>query len=192
MSNKDMLFGCKLAIVRSIDPTTGLPPGTGGDVAWFETPQQIGMTPQWIEGQSVDLRGGDRLIGTVKEEASLQGVNLSFNEALPDGSALQLLCGGAWDDSTKTYSAPMSKDKHDPVQLEVYTARYAQGVNHSNEADIVGYRKFTFYKASGRVPSFTAQDQNFSTPQMTVGCVENIKANKPSFEWTDVDDLPTP
>jgi hypothetical protein len=41
------------------------------------------------------------------------------------------------------------------------------------------------------VPNYTAQDRNFITPQFTIRAKENVKADKPVYEWEDTTSLPS-
>jgi hypothetical protein len=182
----DILYGCKLMIVKEIDPSTGLEK-TSGKTARFETPQQCGINHQWIEGQRTELRGGDRLLSTVEEPASLIGVELSFSNATLPGEALALLAGGTYQN--KKYSAPRLGEEPSPVIVELYVAKYEEGNNDTS--GITGYRKWTFWNATGRVPNYTAQDRNFITPQFTIRAKENVKADKPVYEWEDTTSLPS-
>lgn len=182
----DILYGCRLMIIKEIDPETGLEKAAG-KTARFETPQQAGITHQWIEGQRAELRGGDRLIATIEEQAELSGVELSFTNAELPGEALAMLAGGTY--ATGTYSAPRIGEQPKPVIAELYVARYAEGNNDASA--IVGYRKWTFWNVTGRVPNYTPQDRNFLTPQFAIRGKENVKADKPIYEWEDVESLPT-
>lgn len=183
----DILYGCRLMVVSELDPATGSPKASGGNVAKFETPQQVGVNHQWIEGQRVELRGGDKLLATIEDQAQLVGVELSFNNAELPGEALALLAGGTYE--TDKYTAPRLGEVTKPVQVELYVARYTEGTNDA-ESSIIGYRKWTFYHAQGRVPNYTVQDRNFLVPQFTIRCKENVKADKSVYDWEDVDTLP--
>ena len=184
-----VLYGCKLMVVKELDPDTGLPPEADGKVAMFETPQEAGINHQWITGQRQEVRGGDAVVATVEEDDELTGANITFRDAKMPGEALALLAGGTWDEVNKKYSAPRRGEKPAAVQIELYVARYAEG--HNDQSQVIGYRKWTFYHAKGRVPDYTAQDRNYLVPQFTIKCTENAKADKPVYEWEDVDELPS-
>lgn len=182
----DILYGCKMMVIKELDPDTGAAKA-GGETAMFETPQQVGVNHQWIEGQRAELRGGDKLVATVEDEPEMTGVELSFTNAELPGEALVLLAGGNF--AAGKYSAPRIGEVVPPVIVELYVARYAEGNNDAS--NIEGYRKWTFYYAKGRVPNYTAQDRNFLVPQFTIRCKENTKADKPVYEWEDVTELPS-
>lgn len=181
----ETLYGCRMMVLSEIDPETGLKKSEG-KVEFFDTPQQAGITHQWIEGQRVEQRGGDRLITTVEERDELTGVEISFNEATLHGDALSMLAGGTYADGK--YSAPRVGERVPAVIAELYVSRYAEG-NHDIEG-MTGYRKWTFWNVTGRVPNYTAQDRNFMVPQFTLRGKENVKAEKPVYEWEDVEELP--
>lgn len=182
----DILYGCRLMVISELDPETGLPK-SDGKTAKFKTPQQVGVNHQWIEGQRVELRGGDKLLATVEDQAQLVGVELSFNNAELPGEALALLAGGTFE--TGKYTAPRLGSITDPVMVELYVARYAEG-NSDADSSIVGYRKWNFHHAQGRVPNYTAQDRNFLVPQFTIRGKENVKADLSVYDWEDVASLP--
>ena len=69
----DILYGCRLMIIKEIDPETGLEKAAG-KTARFETPQQAGITHQWIEGQRAES-GGDRLTPPSRNKLNCLGLN---------------------------------------------------------------------------------------------------------------------
>lgn len=155
----------------------------------FETPQQANVTPQFSEGQSTELRGGDKLLAVVEDDAKLTGLDITFTDAELPGAALALLAGGSWDNVTNTYEAPKVADAvHAPVKAELYVAKYEESAQ--DVADVAGYRKWIFPWVKGRVPTWNAQDRNFLVPQYTLRCRENNKAGLPCFRFEDVDSLP--
>lgn len=183
--NGVVLYGCRLMVVSEMDPTTGEKKDEG-KVVVFETPQSANISNQWIDGQRQELRGGDRLVATIEEQDELAGVQVQFTNAEMPGDALALLGGGTYE-GTK-YTPPRVGEVVPPVIVELFVARYGQG--SQSEGSILGYRKWTFYHAKGRVPDYNAQGRNFMTPQFSINCTENQKADEPIYDFEDVANLP--
>lgn len=182
----NILYGCKLMVLKELDPVTGLVKAVSPKTESFKTPQQASITPQWIEGQRQELRGGDGLLCVIEDDPNLVGVELGMTSAELPGEALAMLGGGTF--AAGKYTAPKIGTVVPSVQVELYVARYAAG--SQSDDNLVGYRKWTFYSAKGRVPTYTAQDRNFLVPQFTIRCKENVTADKAVFDFEDVAALP--
>lgn len=182
--NTELLYGFKKAVLTQLNTATGLPPEADPKVVTIDTTQQAGFTPQFIEGQRTEQRGGDGLIGVIEETASFVGMDISFSDSALSGDAMEIIAGGVWDDVNKEYTPPRSSDKPKPFMLELYQARYKKG--SSDASELIGYTQYVCYYVTGKVPSFTQQDRNFVTPQYTLKCKENNIADLPVFKIKDI------
>lgn len=152
------------------------------------TPQQVGFEPQVIEGARQELRGGDRLIATVEEADSFVGINATFNDAKLSIEAMRLIGGGTIIGNQYFPPTVDQQSTKPPFKAEIYIAEFEEGAQEVS--DVTGYKKVTLERCIGRVPSFTAQGQNFMVPSYTMKARDNKKQNKPSFSIDFVDTLP--
>lgn len=182
----DVIYGCRLLVLTELDESTGLPPETSPSIVRIETPQQASITPVFAEGQTQELRGGDKLLAVIEDDPELRGLDITFSDALLNGEAMALIAGGTYED--KKYTAPSIGTARSPFQAELYVAQYEQA--SVNAGDVAGYIKFTFSYVKGRIPTFSAQDRAFMVPQFTLNCRENSTASKSIFEWEAVTTLP--
>ena len=182
----DVMYGCKLLVISEIDPATGLIKAATPKVARIETPQQMGVAPQFSEGQRQELRGGDKLLAVVEDDPELIGIDLTFVDAELNGEAMALIGGGTY--TADTYTPPVIGAVKTPFVVAAYVAQYAEG--SQNQSDIEGYVEFKFNYAKGRIPGFTAQDRNFLVPQYTISCRQNNKASLGIFTWKKIATLP--
>lgn len=187
-----ILYGCELMVLYEIDPETGEKYTTLKDEEKakgipFRTPQQAGINPQFIEGGRQEIRGGDGLVAAIKEPDNLVSIQLQFTNAELPGDALAMLAGGTYTDSPNPkYTAPAVGATVPAVIAELYVARYGEG--SQTASSLQGYRVWTFNYVKGRIPSHTAQDRNFLTPQFTIKCSENHLADPalPIYSWKDI------
>jgi len=152
------------------------------------TPQQVGFEPQIIEGARQELRGGDRLIATVEEADNFVGINATFNDAKLSIEAMRLIGGGTINFNKYVPPTVEEQANKPPVKAEIYIAQFEEGAQEVS--DVTGYAKVTLERCIGRVPSFTAQGQNFLVPSYTLKARDNKKAGKPSFGIDFVEALP--
>lgn len=189
-------YGVRLMILTELEK--GGAEKVDGKVVRVDTPQQVGFNPQIVEGAKHEHRGGDRLIATVEEQDKLTGINATFQDALLNYEAMELIGGGQAvttgvepDIEVTGYIPPTLAEQataRPPFKAEVYIAQYSEG--SQAEADIVGYTKITLWNCTGSVPTFTAQGQNFVVPSYTIKSRDNTAQSKPCFTMDDVDELP--
>ena len=153
------------------------------------SPQQVGFEPQVIEGARQELRGGDRLIATVEEPDTFAGLNATFQDATLSLEAMRVIGGGSVVGSKYVPPTVEEQATKPPFKAEIYIAQFAEGAQEVS--DVTGYAKVTLERCIGRVPSFTAQGQNFLVPSYSIKGRDNTKAKKPSFGIDFVDALPT-
>lgn len=162
-NNGSVLYGTRFLRVVQLDSNGEIPENP----EWYgvNTPQQANVQPQVVTGQQQELRGGDRLIATVSEADEVNGVDISFQDALLDGEFLSIVAGGTWDETTKTYTPPPMGAAKPKFAAELYVAEYEEG--SSEESDVIGYTVFRFGNCSATIPQFQAQGRNFLAPQFT-------------------------
>jgi hypothetical protein len=172
---------------------------TGGKVVRIDSPQQVQYSANIKEGQETELRGGDRLITTVKEDDVLTSLTATFQDAKLNIDAMVLIGGGTVTGSGESavYDAPtMSDTSRTPFMAEIYSTIYGDGAKtahqHSSSAtgDIEGYKKVTLNYAKGRIPAFTQQDRAFLVPSYTITSTENSSTGKGPFSIETVASLP--
>lgn len=188
MNNNGPLYGVRLLVLTELDPTTGMPKVDAEEV-WVETPQQVGFEPQIIEGARQEVRGGDRLIATVEEADNFVGINATFNDASLNLEAMRLIGGGTITDGEYVPPTVEEQATKPPFKADIYVAQYEEGAQEAS--DVSGFAKITLERCIGRVPSFTAQGQNFLVPSYTLKARDNKKASKPCYTISFVEELPT-
>jgi len=183
------VYGVKLVVLTELkqDGSTK----ADGKVIRIDTPQEVSYSPNIKEGQETELRGGDRLIATVKEDDVLTSLTATFKDATLDIEAMKLIGGGTITGTgdTAVYNAPtMSDTTRTPFKAEIYSAIYGDGAKTAG--DIEAYKKVTLNYAKGRIPAFTQQDRNFMVPSYTITSTENSTTSKGPFSIETVASLP--
>lgn len=186
------LYGVRLLVLTELNQDGS--DKAGARVVRIETPQQVGFDPQVIEGARQELRGGDHVVATVEEADTFVGVNATFQDAVLGYEAMQMIGGGTLVGTEGAYTGYIpptveeQKNPRPPFKAEIYIAEYAEG--SQDAADVVGYTKVTLWNCRGRVPSFSAQAQNFLVPSYTIKSRDNKAQSKPSFTIDSVANLP--
>lgn len=163
-----------------------------GKVIRISTPQQVQYSPNIKEGQETELRGGDKLIATVKEPDLLASITATFQDAVLDIEAMALIGGGTVTGTGDgaVYDAPSSSDtSQTPFMAEIYSAVYKDGSH--NAGDIDGYRKVTLNYCKGRIPSFSQQDRAFMVPSYTITSWKNDSTSKGPISISTATSLPS-
>jgi hypothetical protein len=135
------------------------------DALWVSTPQEVSIEAVVIEGESAQLRGGDRLLAEVQEDDVVTGVTVSFTNARFSAKLNQLINGGPliMDGADIVgYDAPSvaAQGAGQPVfRLEVY----AQNFSSKGQAD--KFVRLTLPYCKGRSSAImSASDREWSTP----------------------------
>jgi len=163
-----------------------------GKVITINSPQEVSYSPNIKEGGETELRGGDKLIATVKDDDTLTSITATFKDAKLDIEAMALIGGGTVTGTGETakYAAPkMSETTRTPFKAEIYSARYADGSNTAG--DIAGYTKVTLNYAKGKIPSFAQADKAFSVPSYTIVGTDNRSTQASCYGIERVAALPT-
>lgn len=180
MSN--LLYGLRLVRVAALDADGKVP--TTPEWKTITTAQQFNITPQVQQGQSVELRGGDRLLATIQEKDKTTGMDITLQDAAIDLEVLPILVGGTYvpanpgPPAVDEHWIPAGIDEESPgFIMEMYVARYAEGNQHSS--DEVGYSKYVFNNCSATGPQHSHQDRQFASPQFTIKARDNQKETEP-------------
>lgn len=186
-------YGCRLVVLTELNADGS--EKIGGKTVRIDTPQQVSFEPQITEGQNQELRGGDGLVAKIEEDDVLTGMNATFQDAVLNYEAMQLLAGGTLVGTAPDYTgytppttAEQKANPTPPVKAEIYYAEYAEGSQLLS--GMTGYQKVTLWFCKGTIPSWTQQDRNFGVPSYTLKSRENQAQNKPAFTIEDVATLP--
>lgn len=186
----DNVYGVRLVVLTELKQDGSAK--TDGKVVRIDSPQQVQYSANIKEGQETELRGGDRLIATVKEDDVLTSLTATFQDAKLNIDAMALIGGGTvtGTGATAKYDAPtMSDTTRTPFMAEIYSTIYGDGAKTAG--DIEGYKKVTLNYAKGRIPAFTQQDRNFMVPSYTITSTENGSTGKGPFSIETVASLPS-
>ena len=61
---------------------------------WIDTAQEVSVEAEVVEGESGELRGGDRILVRIEEDDIVVGATLGFTDARFDAKATELIAGG--------------------------------------------------------------------------------------------------
>lgn len=183
-----ILYGTRYMRVRPLLPDGSFSEGGEDEPEWIgiETPQQANVTPVVSQGQSQELRGGDRLLAVVQEDDEYVGMDIQFTDAVINGDVLAVIAGGTFQ--AGVYTPPAMGTRRTHFQVELYVARYAEGSNH--DSDIIGFIRFDFPNVSGSLPSFNAQQRGFLVPQLTLRARDNQEEEARFWSFEEVASLP--
>lgn len=188
---KAILYGIRLIRVKKLQPDGS--EDTSAQWEKIEGPQEAALEPEYEEGEENTLRGGDKLLATIKDDDVLKALNITLRDARLSAQAVQIIAGGGTvitDGGSGVpigYEAPKMSDPKFPFEMEIYVANYADG---GAGAKVKNFLKFTFKFCEGRLPSITLSDRSFATPEIEIKCTENPAQNAAIFRWEEVEALP--
>ena len=185
----DNVYGVALMVLTELNQDGSTK--AGGKTIRIESPQQVQYSPNIKEGQETELRGGDKLIATVKDADKLTSITATFQDAKLNLDAMAMIGGGTvtGTGATAKYAAPkMGDTTRTPFKAEIYSAVYGDGSNTSG--DITAYKKMTLNYAKGRIPSFSQQDRTFMVPSYTITGTDNNSLDVGPFSIEEVASLP--
>jgi len=186
------LKGVRGLVLTPLNPDGSMPqsPTRHG----IKTAQGASVEPEIVEGESGELRGGDRVLARFEEHDVVVGVNVTFTDARMDAVAARIIAGGqllTQDDgqggqTVIGYVAPTIEEQAQriPFQAELYVANF----NKSGGVD--GYVKYTFPYCIGYAPSIEHQDQEWAAPEFEIRARENPSSGESYCRWEFVDSLP--
>lgn len=185
------LKGCRGLILTPLNPDGSMP--TSPTKHAVKTAQSVSVELETVEGESGELRGGDRVLARFEEHDVVVGANLTFTDARFDAQVAQIIGGGqlittteGTDERVIGWAAPTIEEQgqRTPFQLEVYVANY----NKSGGVD--GFLKYTFPYCIGYAPSIEHQDQEWGTPEFEIRARENPATGESYVRKEFVDQLP--
>jgi len=186
-----MVYGCKRFEIQLLKATGSLPAIMSTGWTQITTPQSVGIDLELEAGTRTTLRGGDDLIGSVRDDDKVVGVNITFQDAEVSGTFIQKMCGGTYEAgsaaSAEAYTPPLLSAGSSPkFASRLYVAQYREGSQH--ESNIYRYKRWTFPNCRGNLPTFTATDRAFLVPTMMIHGEENLvhSPQKPVFYWDEV------
>ena len=185
----DNIYGVKLVVLTELNQDGSAK--VDGKTIRIDSPQEVSYSPNIKEGSEQELRGGDKLIATVKDDDVLTSITATFKDAKLDIDAMALIGGGTVTGTgdTAKYAAPkMSETTRTPFKAEIYSARYADGSNTAG--DIAGYIKVTLNYAKGKIPSFAQGDKAFAVPSYTIVGTDNRSTQASCYSIERVAALP--
>lgn len=185
------LKGCHGAVITPLQ-ANGSPEATPVRHAIAAT-QSVGCDMNIIEGEESSLRGGDKILTTVKEQDVYTSGALTFVDARFDAKLLEIIDGGSiievvegTDTRVTGYRAATKAQQYArlPFNLEVYIE------NYNAEGSIDGYVKYTFVYGKGIASNIMHEDQSWSTPEFTVRVEENPQLSQGMYDKEFVAALP--
>jgi hypothetical protein len=182
------LYGCRYVRVAALDSDGEVPTTPTWTVS--DTPQQFGCNLVTSNGQTIELRGGDRLLASINESDEYLGFDLTFQDAKLDGEFLVATAGGEYDDQSGEYTPPAMGAAKKRFMAEIYMANYEGGIQH--EGDLVGYTVLCLWNVTASLPTLAPQQRQFLIPQVTWKARDNVAASKRFFTFKSAAALPTP
>ncbi|AEE95286.1 hypothetical protein [Mahella australiensis] len=143
----------------------------------IKTSQEIGVENEVVEGETSELRGGDKLLVYAKDDDTVVGVNLTLTDARFDAQALVLIMGGTLIEDTTDPENPqiigwemptIEEQQNKPVfKSEVYVRSF------DSHAVLEGFVKYSFPYCKGVVGDVTHSDSEWATPEINIWAQEN-------------------
>jgi hypothetical protein len=185
------LKGCRGLILTPLNEDGSLP-STPVKHA-IKTSQSVSVELETVDGESGELRGGDRVLARFEEHDVVVGANLTFTDARFDAQAAQIIGGGelitvteGTDQRVTGWSAPTIEQQstRTPFKAELYVTNF----NKSGGVD--GYLRYTFPYCIGYAPGIEHQDQEWGTPEFEIRARENPSTGASYVQKEFVDTLP--
>ena len=162
-----VLYGIRQIRVQGLQADGTADPSTS--VVNNTKPQQMNITPSYIDGNEATLRGGDDIVAIVKEADKFLGVDITINTADFDEDITAVIVGGTA--STDKWEAPTSTSEEPyPFEMEVWVANYTESDSESTQD---GFIKFTFPYCKGRLGNSNPNDQNFAAEEFQIRARRN-------------------
>jgi hypothetical protein len=185
------LKGCHGAVITALqaDGSAALTPVRHA----LTTPQSVGCDMNIVEGEESTLRGGDKILTTVKEQNIYTSGTLTFVDAKFDAKLLEIIDGGSiievvegTDTRITGYRAATKAQQYArlPFNLEVYIE------NYNSQGSLDGYIKYTFVYGKGIASNIAHEDQSWSTPEFSVRVEENPQLSQGMYDKEFVAALP--
>lgn len=185
------LRGCRGLLLTPLNPDGSMP---SNPVKYaVKTSQSVSVELETVEGESAELRGGDRTLVWYEEHDVVVGANLTFTDARFDAQVAQIIGGGQLitqndgaGERVIGWAAPTIEEQAQriPFQMELYVA------NYNSSGGIDGYLKYTFPYCIGYAPNIEHEDQDWGTPEFEIRARQNPSTGAPYVTKEFVDTLP--
>lgn len=185
------LKGCRGLVLIPLNADGSMP--ASPERYGIKTSQTVSVEPETVDGESGELRGGDRVLARFEEHDVAVGMNLTFTNARFDAKASVIIAGGTLievaegaDTRIVGWEAPTVADQATriPFQAEVYVS------NFNSSGGLDGYLRYTFPYCIGYAPSIEHEDQDWGTPEFEIRARENPKTGQSYVQKQFVDALP--
>lgn len=159
---------------------------------WIDTAQEVSVEAEVVEGESDELRGGDRILVRIEEDDIVVGAELGFTDARFDAKATELIAGGTliYDgndpDVIIGWDSPKIEEQYSkkPFEAEVFVQAF------NAEGGREAYLRYTFRYCKGSAPNITHGDQEWGTPEFTLKARENPSTKESTYKKEFVSVLP--
>lgn len=159
---------------------------------WIDTAQEVSVEAEVVEGESGELRGGDRILVRIEEDDIVVGATLGFTDARFDAKATELIAGGTliYDgndpDVIIGWDSPKIEEQYSkkPFEAEVFVQAF------NAEGGREAYLRYTFRYCKGSAPNITHGDQEWGTPEFTLKARENPSTKESTYKKEFVSVLP--
>lgn len=161
----------------------------------IKTSQEIAVENEVVEGETSELRGGDKLLVYAKDDDTVVGVNLTLTDARFDAQALVLIMGGTLIEDTTDPTNPIitgwemptiEEQQVKPVfKAEIYVRSF------DSHAVLEGFVKYSFPYCKGVVGDVTHSDSEWATPEINIWAQENPSVPGGVYRKEFVPALPT-
>lgn len=188
---KGYMRGCRGLLITALNADGSTP--AVPDKYWVDTAQTARVETVVVEGETSDLRGGDRLLVQVEENDVVTGVDLGFTDARFDAQLVKVFMGGTLittgagnEEEIIGWEAPTvaAQAEKIPVQAELYVQSF------NSEGGREAYLVYTFPYCTGVMGSIDHSDQDWGTPEFNLKARENPSTGSSAYSKKFVDDLP--
>lgn len=184
---KGYLRGCRGLLITELNADGSMPDDPAK--LWVDTAQEASLENEVAEGETSDLRGGDRLLTRIQERDVVIGQNISFRDARFDAELLELVQGGTLvteGDDVLGWEAPKVEDQADdiPFQAELFVQSF------NAEGGREGFLKYKFPYCTGIMGGIEHSDQEWGTPQFALKARENPSTAASSYRRDFVEGIP--
>jgi hypothetical protein len=184
-TTEKILYGVKQARVKNL-LADGSADGSATEYDIVD-PQRVGYAFVYIEGERVDLRGGDDLKAVIQEDDKFLGVDISLDLATLQPEIDATICGGTATPASSKYESPKNDaEEAFPLELTLWVANY-EGSDSNSVQD--GFVMYTFGFVTGRKDSGEHGDKAFGTQSYMLKARKNISDPsdiKPAYEYEQV------
>ncbi len=181
------IAGCRGLVITQLTAAGAMPavPVRYG----IRTAQAVGEEREYVEGERITQRGGDRVLAQREAEDVLIAINLTFRNARIDARAVEIIAGGAVrlvSGNVVGYDAPLISAQG--TRLPFLTEVFAE--NYLGQSVLQGFIRLTYPLCIGRLPTQSFTDNEWASPEFGIRVRENPVLALPVVRWEFVDTLP--